>query len=374
MGIEGISREIYTPEPEDLTLKKEGVDNVDFSEILKDNPQITRVETENADVFVHYGNHGVPQEIPGNLPVDVFALEFAGIDFKRFPDDTFKIFSRHFIDKEDNVVFPQLIPALERAEKDYSPVAFMDVSHMKDIVQGEFSDRRNLDDYDLLKLGLKVSTYGLLAGVVKDVVDFRKSEDKPSVTRRGFLKGAAAALLGTSVAGIDLAKQANELVKEFDSDDEFFQKKRRLSQLLSELLFEDRHLFTNIYRNLVWAQKVSTLSKTSIMPNGEEQSKISMVVGAAHVGVEKTLQIDEDDRLKLIEELATKLAEFDESRLVGAEVISIMQKNNPEDENNIGDDISYRTQLKGWDFMYVVDKKLEEVMNRVLEKRRDSKI
>ncbi len=365
MGMEGIPQETGAKSTENT------------AEILKKEPQITKVEMDHAEVYVHYGNHNVRQEIPADLPVDAFALEFAGINFERLPDRALDAIAHDFIDNKADERMPSLRPALERAEVHHSPIAFIDVPFMTPIVNQELSKRGNVGDYDLVKIGLKISTLGLLGGMVKNLVELKNSEEKPVMARRAFLKGAGAGLAGMLVSKLDSklehAQQADQLVRQYDSNDPEVQEQRRMAQRLSETLFSDRHTFTHIYRNLIWAQKVGTLSNTSLFAEADIP-KISLVVGAAHTGVEQALQMDEEDRLKVIEKLATKLAEIDETRLPGTDVISILQKRSPEAEGRtLSDDVVLRSERSGWDFMYVKDKKLEAVLDRVMAQRHDTR-
>ena len=247
-----------------------------------DYPNIVRVENPRSTYRVVYSSHDTIND-PGTLrDADCAILELVQTypekDRLRLSEDFFKILPA----KQYDEIIPQ-------AYKEKKPLFFVDMS-------ASTEDNRNADmEFIIHGTILPIIEAGLGVGLgLYGGKQIRKKEK----TRRDFLKATGAAISATYLIAPAMRVLSKPMAR--NSEDSVARKLNRVIQHTNELIHPETHLPTVLdLRNTLIAEKSEFVAD---MMNKElgRKSTSNIYIGAEHIGLEKELQRDPEDRIKTL--------------------------------------------------------------------------
>lgn len=240
----------------------------------EDKDNCVRLETSNALYNIVYSNHGItnnPEDVYGS---DVILLEFGRINLENAEKD---LTQRLEVNTNFNEQYSEII---KYAAEHSVPVYLIDSN--KDSGNYEFIQKL------LPTLELYVS-YKLLKSSITDSI-------KQPVTRRSFLKnlGKAAAAAYFSAPVIEAAAIISHNSE--PSESSFERNIERKIRPVNELIHPELNSMTLQGRNHIIADKSEYIAK-EFGSKLSRKPKISIVIGAAHTGIEDALKMTDEQRM-----------------------------------------------------------------------------
>lgn len=135
-----------------------------------------------------------------------------------------------------------------------------------------------------------------------------------TITRRGLLAGAiglsAATYLGSNGIGEVIAHAQGQ-----PEEGSVLRSVDRKVIAANERMHPEIHEIILTYRNYLISQKAEYIAQQRHLLTGSKP-KLSILIGAAHVGIESALRLDEEDRLKFIAKIVKKDPNLKQSSIV----------------------------------------------------------
>lgn len=147
-----------------------------------------------------------------------------------------------------------------------------------------------------------VAGYGLLASLAEDSIKERAPGEQKPLTRRTLLRKAAKGVAGAYFLSQLPFQGIFGIGREVDEES----MKRSIDRFLVDLEEKTHPETTAILltlRNDLMAQKLATIAEKLRQQSASARPEIGIVVGAAHVGIERSLQKSAAERKDLIQKL-----------------------------------------------------------------------
>lgn len=257
---------------------------------LKENPanipenknNVVKLETESAKYSIAYSLHNRQ-----NNPEDMVGSNGIILELPTTPD---------FIDKEIDMQLQQqqYMEVIRYAVQHNIPLFFNDIN-------GNTADQKNTWTEGALKdVGIPM-IYALIGGaLVKSSI--KESISKP-ITRRSFLKNlgkvAAAAYLATPAIETAALLSSTDLSKHEPDEGDTSRKIYRKLDSTNNLIHPELNTVTIEIRNELIAEKSEKLAELLRQTSGQKQN-LSLIIGAAHTGIERSLKDTRENRLDKI--------------------------------------------------------------------------
>lgn len=240
---------------------------------------VVAIETPEAKLRIVYGLHDRPEDPKTVEGADAIVLECVGYY------ET-EILAEKMISAMEGLEQYKLI--LEKARQDGRPVFLVDVSY----ADAAMSLERYIDAAE------KTAGLAVLASLAKDAV---RSFREP-VTRRGFLKMAGKMAVGAWLSSSFSDFVASHIGLDEPGEKSTARKVERSLRGLRERTHPELKRIILTLRNNLMAQKLKTVSY--LMSGGKkEKPEVAIIVGRAHVGIEKALQKTEAERREIIDKI-----------------------------------------------------------------------
>jgi hypothetical protein len=243
-------------------------------------PNVVIVETPEGIFRIAYGRHDVPQNPEDVKGVDAIMLESGMLQYYLNQEEAIREFPLLY----ESVQYKNLIKEAAKAKQ---PIYLTDLDpRMENAIlafllqTAEGMGAIGLDLWLLYLLGLKVIT---------------KSK---KITRRDFLK----LLLLAGYFGTQLGESFTYPIEGNIEEDTLTSKINRFLINLNEKIHPETHMVILTLRNLIMAQKLTTIAKELQQKIGKKP-EIGIVVGARHIGIEDALKMSKKERMEIIKRI-----------------------------------------------------------------------
>ncbi|QQG46485.1 MAG: hypothetical protein HYY55_01420 [Candidatus Niyogibacteria bacterium] len=260
---------------EGLEIKK----GPDIKEGLTENAVL--IESPEAKFRIVYGVHTVPQKPEDIGKADAVFLETIG-DYSTpvRAENTMNSWARHFV---------QYRPVIERIEKEKRPVFLADIS--------EAEMRMNIET--ILQIVEPTLGIFLLASLSKDFTSEKK------ISRREFLKKSAKAAAGLYFFSHTSMSISAILERKRVDEQSATRAVSRFLMDLNERIHPETEKIILTLRNHLAAKKMRAIAGHLRAESGEvsEKPELAAIFGAAHHGIERALQKEDKELMRIIEKI-----------------------------------------------------------------------